>query len=84
MIDRELDWPRLQKTYRQNDISIYHYPIDEQEANYHVKMYEVAQCLQGLVESKNKTVLVHCTSGVTRAPTVVLLHQCLYKKVQCW
>jgi protein-tyrosine phosphatase len=75
MQERSVDWGMLQKMYKNNDISaVFHYPIDEVSPNYHVKMFEVAQRLQDLVENKNRTVLVHCTSGVSRSSTVVLLH----------
>lgn len=29
-------------------------------------------------------VYVHCTSGLTRAPAVILAYLCLFKKIKCW
>lgn len=85
MRERKVDWNMLQKMYKNNDIqAVFHYPIEEVSQNYHVKMFEVAQRLQDLVENKGRTVFIHCTSGVSRGPTVALLHQCLYKKVNTW
>lgn len=85
MRERKVDWNMLQNMYKNNDIqAVFHYPIDESSKNYHVKMFEVAQRLQDLVENKGRTVLIHCTTGVSRGPTVAILHQCLYKKVESW
>jgi protein-tyrosine phosphatase len=75
MQERRVEWPMVQRMYKNNDIqAVFHYPIDEMSSNYHMKMFEVAQRLQDLIENKNRTVLIHCTSGVSRAPTVLLLH----------
>jgi predicted protein tyrosine phosphatase len=40
--------------------------------------------IQSLLEDKNNRVFVHCSSGISRGPSSVLLHLCLYKKVKCW
>ena len=33
---------------------------------------------------KNMNVFVHCSTGISRAPTAILAYLCLFKKVSCW
>jgi hypothetical protein len=40
--------------------------------------------IQNLLEDKHNKVFVHCSSGISRGPSAVLTHLCLYKKVNCW
>lgn len=32
----------------------------------------------------NQSIYVHCCSGVTRSPTLVLTYMCIYKKIEQW
>ena len=36
------------------------------------------------IQKEHKKVYVHCTSGMTRAPTLAIVYLCLYCKISCW
>lgn len=37
-----------------------------------------------MVNGLGLNVYVHCTSGLSRSPAVVLTYLCLFKKIKCW
>jgi predicted protein tyrosine phosphatase len=37
-----------------------------------------------LVNVEGLSVFVHCTSGLSRAPAVIIIYLCLYKKHKSW
>ena len=63
----------------------YHIPLDDdiELEEYSKQLFKVVEKLDGLL-SEGKNVFVHCLSGATRAPTVVLGYLCLYLKNQNW
>ena len=46
-------------------------------------LFDACKYLDEILMTHRK-VYVHCTSGMTRAPTLVILYLCLYCKVQSW
>jgi protein-tyrosine phosphatase len=84
--DRQINWQNLMRIYRSNGIEVVHHPLDEQNPNYENTLFEASQIISNIVDdvSSNNKVFVHCTSGVSRGPSVVLTHLCLFKKVKCW
>lgn len=42
------------------------------------------KCLNDMINNKKLKVFVHCSSGISRAPTVVLAYLCLFKRVPEW
>jgi protein tyrosine phosphatase (PTP) superfamily phosphohydrolase (DUF442 family) len=83
--ERNVHWGNMQNMYQSSGINIVqHCPIDEQDGNYDMKLFESAQMIQNLLEDKHNRVFVHCGSGISRGPSAVLTHLCLYKKVNCW
>mmetsp|Transcript_16995 Transcript_16995/g.26196 ORF Transcript_16995/g.26196 Transcript_16995/m.26196 type:complete len:427 (-) Transcript_16995:1239-2519(-) len=55
---------------------------DEQDQARNV--FQASQYLNDMINNKDHRVYVYCTSGITRAPTVVAAYLALYKKVKCW
>ena len=37
-----------------------------------------------MINNLGLTVYIHCTSGISRAPTVVMVYLCLFKRVKQW
>ena len=48
------------------------------------QLFVGAQHLHHMINVLNLTVYVHCTSGISRAPAVVLAYLCLFKRVKQW
>ena len=84
--ERGYSWAKMQQLYQQKGIkSAIHYSIDDYNEDEHIKKtFAAAQYLNDLVNSKNNKVFIHCSSGISRASTVVLCYLALYKKVPCW
>ena len=47
-------------------------------------MFTAAQHLNNMVNEQGLNVYVHCSSGISRAPAVVIVYLCLFKKIKCW
>lgn len=47
-------------------------------------LFTAAQHLYSMVNSLKLNVYVHCCSGLTRAPAVVMAYLSLYKQHKCW
>lgn len=47
-------------------------------------MFNAAQYLHSLVDKQNKKVFIHCSSGLIRAPTIVLTYLCIFKRIKQW
>ena len=37
-----------------------------------------------MVNNSGLSVYVHCAAGVSRAPAVIIMYLCLFKKLKCW
>lgn len=70
--------------YQANEIKAIHFPIhDFNEGDLTSKLFEGAKIINELI-SQGHVVYVHCTAGMGRAPAVVLVYLCLFKKLSCW
>jgi predicted protein tyrosine phosphatase len=49
-----------------------------------MKIFAASQYLNDMVNNKGHRVFIHCSSGITRAPTVALLYLCLFKRHNSW
>ena len=56
------------------------FPVDDLSENddYVKAIYKVVNVIREIVES-NQKVFVHCTSGISRAPTIGTLYLCIYE-----
>lgn len=61
-----------------------HYPCKDSDHDYKERVFAACQYLHGLVNKQNKTVYIHGSNGLNRAPTVVLAYLCIYKRIKCW
>jgi protein-tyrosine phosphatase len=62
-----------------------HLPIEEHnEKELKMKVFAASQYLNDMVNNKGHRVYIHCSAGITRAPTVVLLYLCLFKRHKSW
>ena len=61
------------------------YSINEsREQDLTSNLFIAAQHLNNILNALNSKVYVHCSSGLSRAPSVVLMYLCLFKKVKSW
>lgn len=71
--------------YRANKIeTAMHYPCSNTDADFKEKVFMAAQYLHGLIDKQNKSVFIHCSSGLIRSPTIVLAYLCIFKRVKQW
>lgn len=71
--------------YRANGINTaMHFPVSNNDPEYKEKLFMAAQYLHGLVDKQNKKVFIHCSSGLIRTPTIVLVYLCIFKRVKSW
>lgn len=70
--------------YSKVGIQHVNYPVDiGTDQDFAITTFTGAQYLAELLES-NDSVLVHCKSGIVRAPTLVLTYLCMYKRTKHW
>ena len=75
----------MMERYAAKGIKAIHFPIiDFNEHDLSSKLFEAAKILNDLINHEGKTVYVHCTAGMGRAPASVLVYLCLFKKVNNW
>lgn len=80
-----IDWPAQLQTYRQYGIeTVVHHPCSNLSQDYSNKTFEASQQLFSLVNKRNMTVFIHCSSGLVRAPTTVLAYLCVFKRIKNW
>lgn len=69
----------MEKHYREHEIEPKWFPIHDFNADdLKAKILEGAHILNDLINEKGKTVYVHCTAGMGRAPAVVVTYLCIY------
>ena len=77
--DRNTEWLDLEASYRQQDIVVERFPINDfDEIDLGDKVAEPIKHLNTLLGVGHK-VYVHCNSGICRAPAVVLGYLCHYQ-----
>ena len=82
---RGVDWPRMLKLYADAGMEAQRFPItDFNEEDLCRNLLKAAKTLHDLIDNRKRTVYVHCTAGMGRAPACVLVYLCLFKKVPCW
>jgi len=71
--------------YRSKGIQLVRSPIDDTDENLLVRgLIESATQLNYLVNEKQQRVYVHCTSAITRGPSVALVYFSLFIKHHEW
>lgn len=83
---REIDIRKIQATCMQQQIQFMRLPLKENdEGEYAFDLFRICQKINQIIEVERKgPLLVHCTSGVTRSPTVALAYLCIFKKIEDW
>lgn len=83
---REIDIRKIQGACSQQQIQYMRLPLKENdEGEYAFDLFRICQKINQIVEVEKKgPLLVHCTSGVTRSPTVALAYLCIFKKIEDW
>jgi len=81
--EREVTNDNMLHLYRQNGINIVQdCHVDDTSDDYDSQLFKGAQVIQNILEDKHNKVFVHCSSGISRGPSTVLTHLCIYKKVK--
>ena len=82
----QIDWKRTLKIFYHNGIVLAkNFPVNDlHEEIYSSDIIQAAQYLNDMINNKNLNVYIYCSSGISRAPTVILAYLTLFKKAQCW
>jgi protein-tyrosine phosphatase len=81
MEHRQTDPVKLREIYSKYNIKMIHYPIHDFNAeDLALKIRGAAECLSNLI-AEGRTVYVHCTAGMGRAPSTVIGYLVIYKKI---
>eukprot|EP00826_Nyctotherus_ovalis_P003084 TRINITY_DN10619_c0_g1_i2.p1 TRINITY_DN10619_c0_g1~~TRINITY_DN10619_c0_g1_i2.p1 ORF type:complete len:392 (+),score=86.07 TRINITY_DN10619_c0_g1_i2:90-1265(+) len=81
MKHRQTDPARLKETYARHGIKMVHYPVhDFNPEDLSQKVRGGAECIDSLI-NEGRTVYVHCTAGMGRAPSMVIGYLVMYKKM---
>lgn len=82
---RGLPWQKLHDHFKSRGIKCSRFPINDMtEKELQSNLFIAAQHLNNMINVEGLNVYVHCTSGVSRAPAVVVTYLCLFKQVKCW
>lgn len=82
---RGIPWDKLKLTYAENGILCQRFPVkDADEDELCASLFVAAQHLNNMLNKQDHTVYLHCTSGISRAPAVLLVYLCLFKRVKQW
>ena len=57
---------------------------DFEEGEYCFDLFRIAQKIHHIVDVERQSLLIHCSSGITRSPTLALVYLCLFKKIEHW
>lgn len=69
------------------EFTIKHFYINDLQLSaeeYAQELFKVTQMVHHITCNKNMNVFVYSSTGISRAPTVMLTYLCLFKKVPCW
>lgn len=82
MYERGINQPKIDQFYRNKGINvIVKSPCTaEDEDTYAEMLFQAAKHLYDLVDLKGHRVYVHCSTGVSRSPTLFLCYQALFMK----
>lgn len=68
-----------QQLCRENELNYLQFPIaDDSPEDMADKLFQACLILNDIINNKGHKVYVHCLTGVTRSPTLILLFLCLY------
>jgi len=69
----------LVEEFKKNGIKTYYrYGISDDDENIYCEdLFEAQQILYDLIENRNERVYLHCTSGLTRSPSLACVYACL-------
>lgn len=83
---RGINLDRMASLFRSNGITTFKSrPVSDQEPDDYAKdLYEAACVLDELVNKKGQKVFLHCTTGTTRGPTLVILYLSLFVRHEKW
>ena len=84
--NRGYSWSKMTQIYLSKGIkNAIHLPVDDSvEKEFKIKIFTAAQYLHDMVNKKGHRVYIHCSSGISRAPSAILTYLCLFKRVECW
>ena len=75
----------LKQYYQNHNIRYYRFPLsDLDEDELCASLFLGAQHLNNMINTEGLKVYVHCTSGISRAPALIVTYLCLFKKVKQW
>lgn len=83
---RSINQSKLKQFYRNHGISkVVNYPVDDSdESMVYDQLFQASLKLNEMIQDEQQRVFVHCTSGIVRAPTLVIIYLCLFMKHKEW
>lgn len=83
---RQLDWKQTKAMYKKHKVKIYRFPLNDlDDSSFCSSLFTGAQHLNSLLNAQGeRQVFIHCSSGMSRAPAVVITYLCLFKKIKQW
>jgi hypothetical protein len=85
-LQRQVDSEQLESLFKRKGITrlVQVQVSDVYEDQYAQHLFEAAKVLHRMVEVEKKKVYLHCSSGVSRGPTLLMVYLSLYCKLSCW
>ena len=72
--NREIDWPAMEDAYRQHEIEIRRFPIEDfSPSDMRRKLRAGVRVLDGLIHAGH-VVYLHCNAGINRSPTLAVAY----------
>ena len=83
---RAINTGRLKQFYRSHGIKkVVNYPVcDDDDSMLYDQFFQASLKLNEMIQDEQQRVFVHCSSGVVRSPTLVLIYLCLFMKHDHW
>ena len=71
--------------YHKRNIKIINFPVsDMREQDLESNLFIASQHLNNMVNYLRLNVYIHCTSGLSRSPAVLITYLSLFKKIKFW
>lgn len=84
-MSRGVNQGKLKQFYRNHGISkVVYSPVCDWDDTVFEQMFQAALKLNEMVQDERAKVFIHCTSGIVRSPTLVLIYLCLFMKHKNW
>mmetsp|Transcript_5424 Transcript_5424/g.9131 ORF Transcript_5424/g.9131 Transcript_5424/m.9131 type:complete len:232 (-) Transcript_5424:1076-1771(-) len=86
MLQRGLNQEKMAYVAKLSGINqVVHFPLnDNSEELFIEQLFEGCRILDDLLNKKRQKVLVHCNSGISRAPAIVICYLCLFLRHENW